>query len=176
MSSPVLLPLLFFFHCACSYTLSHAFQESEAVLRTEYACQCGTTLRNVTDVSIPLHLSGTAHRNMVVSLSQADNAYTVRTSPHDRLGTPLPEVSCIDGNIQVDATESFWLGTVRESGHLGHIPNSSEVLDPPPPPHMPPGEAPPLPLGALPPPTPSNRPPLLLRTPKSSSTQLGVHI
>ena len=36
-------------------------------------------------------------------------------------------------NTQADATLSFWLGLVRESGYLYHIPNCSEVPDTHPP-------------------------------------------
>ena len=43
---------------------------------------------------------------------------------------PLRFVVPIAGSTLVDDTLSIWLGAVRESGYLGHIPNFLEVLAP----------------------------------------------
>ena len=54
------------------------------VVHTEYACDCGTTIKNVTDASIELHLNGAA--------TQADDAYNVRTCD----GPPYQRYSILD--------------------------------------------------------------------------------
>ena len=70
------------------------------------------------------------------------------------------EYACQRGAALLNATNAFWLGAVRESGHLGRIPNCLEVPDPPPPPtHAPLGPPPPPAL----PPAPSG-PPKVLNT------------
>ena len=89
------------------------------------------------------------------------------TSPHDRLRTPpLRFLVPIAGNTQADDTPSIWLGEMRDLGYLGHIPNCSEVPEPPPPsyPWEPPQTRPP------------NSPPPPLLTPKSFRTRLGYRI
>ena len=88
------------------------------------------------DANIQLHLTSDA----MVRHSEADDAYTVRPYDCARPWAPLPmttsghlplrlRVSGIAGHTQAEATLSFWLGAVHESGHLSCIPNCSEVAD-----------------------------------------------
>ena len=63
--------------CALSFLM--APKKVKQVVHNEYVCDCGTTLKNVTDASIKLHLNGAPHRDALARLAQADNAYEVRT-------------------------------------------------------------------------------------------------
>ena len=81
--------------------------------------------------------------------------------------------ACQCGTAPGNVTDAFWLWAVCESGHLGRIPNCSEVPEPPPPVHAP--QEPPSTPYAPPTPTTTNSPSPPW-TPQSSSTRLGVYI
>ena len=69
-----------FKYATCSYFLMAPKKVKQAV-HSEYVCDCGTTLKIVTDTCIKLHLNGAAHRDALARAGSRKPAMCTRYAP-----------------------------------------------------------------------------------------------